>query len=137
MGISQRNGIAAGLAFISGLIFLFSGTTSYGIWKKTEELVLSTIHISLLKIIFSVTLVLAFFGCLLFFIAAWLFLRNYIHWGRIFIAIGVGSGIISLAFHIYLTLSSSNSDFTWLFTTSTLAILLSIAARTLAKKQRR
>ncbi|MEA3399345.1 MAG: hypothetical protein U9R00_02415 [Patescibacteria group bacterium] len=134
MALSNRNKLAVLLSLVSGLLFIFSGTSSFKMWKSIEEVVLSTINISLVKFIFSIILLTASLGGFAIIIGSWFLFKNYIRLGKLFILIGVGSGIISLLFHIFVTLSSTNMNFAWLFTTSSIAILLSIFARILAKK---
>jgi hypothetical protein len=136
MDLVTRNKFAGLLAFFSGIIFLYTGRTSYENWKFVEEIILSTANVSFVKLVFSIILFMASLGGLLIIISSWFLYNQNIRLGKILLIIGVGSGALSLCIHIYLSLSSTTIDFSWLFSIGWIAVLLSIVAQFLAKRKR-
>ena len=137
MNRDQRNFYATILAFASGFLFLLSGTNGYKAWKHIEELVMTNINLPEIKLLFTIILILASFGGLTVLFGAWLMFKEHIRAGRIFVSIGAGSGIIFLAVNIFTSIVSSEGSFSWLLSLSSLAIILSVFARYMAKPSRK
>ena len=133
MDRNQRNLYAVILASISGILFLVSGTTGVRAWLSIKEIVLENISLPEIKLVFTIILILASFGGLTILFGALMLFKNHIRTGKLFITIGAGSGIIYILINVYSSIVTYSFNFTWLFSTSSLGIILSIFARYLAK----
>lgn len=133
----ERNYLATILGIVSGVLFLIYGLNGVHAWKSLEEIILQHIaNLALVKILFAIIIFFASFGGIIILAGAIAIYKERVQFGKILISIGVGSGIITILIQIFLTISSKTKDFSWIGTVSTIAILLSIGARLLAKSKK-
>jgi len=139
----QRNQLAAIIAFVSGIIFLISGykvdVTFYYIIQK-EILTNLPNYISPLVIISIETLVLITqLGGITVLVGAGLFAANRVNLGKLWIGIGTGQGLFTIALRIifdvwYGRIDLANNYVVWLMSSAAgLAILFSVVARSVSK----
>ena len=139
----QRNQLAAIIAFVSGIIFLISGykvdVTFYYIIQK-EILTNLPNYISPLVIISIETLVLITqLGGITVLVGAGLFAANRVNLGKLWIGIGTGQGLFTIALRIifdvwYGRIDLVNNYVVWLMSSAAgLAILFSVVARSVSK----
>jgi len=136
----QKNFIASLIAFLSGIFFVVSGTNGLNAWKHVESLITSTAGSSvvqnpLIHSVFIIIFILSSFGGITVFTGAWFLFKNKILLGKFFIAVGAGSGIIFLITNIYLSLISTEKNFSWLISYSSLAIIFAVVSRMVAKRK--
>lgn len=141
-----RNKVAAGLAFVSAILFIISGyQANISIYRAIE----STLQHSTSKEIWQVATVpinvlaiVAQLGGFTVLAGALLFLKNHITSGKLLVMIGTGQGIITIVISLVINLiqggtTHASSYVLWLSTSATgVGILFSIIARTLAKPVR-
>jgi len=142
---TTRNRLAAGIAFISSILFLISGyKASLAVYDLIgEQIRLHTAHefwaYALAPIGF-----LAFIsqlGGFAVLIGAGLFAANRVNWGKFMVMLGTGQGLFSILLYIILRLLSSsgwnnldNDYIIWLGTSATgLGILFAIASQSISK----
>ncbi len=139
----QRNQLAAVVAFISGILFLISGykvdLTFYYLIQK-EILFNLPSHIWPLVIIsIGVLVVISQLGGITALVGAGLFAVNRVNLGKLWIGIGTGQGLFTIALRIiYDTWSGridlANNYVLWLMSSAAgLAIVFSVIARSMSK----
>lgn len=142
---TTRNRLAAGIAFISGVLFLIAGyKANLAIYDLIGEQV--RLHVGQEVWQYAVAPIgfLAFLsqlGGLAVLMGAGLFVANRVNWAKFLVMLGTGQGLISILFHIILGLWSSsewnnldNSYIIWLGTTLTgLGTLFAIASQSVSK----
>jgi hypothetical protein len=135
---TTRNRVAAGIAFVSGILFLISGYRAnieiYNLAR--EQLVVNTVRefwtYAVVPIGFLALL--SQLGGLTVLMGAGLFAANRINIGKFLVMVGTGQGVITILLHIatefwYGRLVLENNYITWLTTTATgLGILFAIIA---------
>ena len=138
-----RNKIAAGLAFVSAILFIISGyQANISIYRAIE----STIQHAASKEIWQAAslpinalAIVAQLGGFAVLAGALLFLKNHITSGKLLVMIGTGQGIITILISLVIDLVQGGTAYAtnyvlWLSTSATgVGILFSIIARTLAK----
>jgi len=141
--LTKRNKMAAGLALVSGIVFIASGyNVNVGIYDTIESGLqeYSPREIWEVAIIpLSILALIAQLGG--FAVLAWSFLilKNHITSGKLLVTIGTGQGIITIAATLILEqlhggFVYANNYILWLATSATgLGIVLSIVARSVAK----
>jgi hypothetical protein len=139
----QRNQLAAVVAFISGIIFLISGykvdLTFYYLIQK-EILFNLPSHIWPLVIIsIGVLVVISQLGGITVLVGAGLFAVNRVNLGKLWIGIGTGQGLFTIALRIIYDTWSGRMDLAnnyvlWLMSSAAgLAIVFSVIARSISK----
>ena len=142
---TTRNRLAAGIAFISGVLFLIAGyKANLAIYDLIGEQV--RLHVGQEVWQYAVAPIgfLAFLsqlGGLAVLMGAGLFVANRVNWAKFLVMLGTGQGLISILFHIILGLWSSSewnnldsSYIIWLGTTLTgLGTLFAIASQSVSK----
>lgn len=142
---TTRNRLAAGIAFISGVLFLIAGyKANLAIYDLIGEQV--RLHVGQEVWQYAVAPIgfLAFLsqlGGLAVLMGAGLFVANRVNWAKLLVMLGTGQGLISILFHIILGLWSSSewnnldsSYIIWLGTTLTgLGTLFAIASQSVSK----
>lgn len=140
---SKRNKTAAGLAIVSGILFIVSGySVNLGIYRAVESGLqqytarevweVAVIPINILGLI-------AQFGGFVVLAGAFLFLKNHITGGKILVMVGTGQGIITIVVGLVIELMrggivDANNYVLWLATSATgIGIVFSIVARSIAK----
>ncbi len=142
---TTRNRLAAGVAFISGILFLISGyKANLAIYDLIGEQV--RLHAGQDIWQYAVTPIgfLAFFsqlGGFAVLMGAGLFAANRVNWGKFLVMLGTGQGLITILLHLLLRLLSSSgwnntdSDYIiWLGTSLTgVGTLFAIASQSISK----
>ena len=139
----QRNQLAAVIAFISGIIFLISGykvdLTFYYLIQK-EILFNLPSHIwPLVTVSIGVLVVISQLGGITVLVGAALFAANRVNLGKLWIGIGTGQGLFTIALRIIYDTWSGRMDLAnnyvlWLMSSAAgLAIIFSVIARSMSK----
>jgi hypothetical protein len=141
-----RNRLAAGLAFVSGILLLLSGykATLLIYQIMTQEIILHTTQEFWMVLLFPLRIlaIISQLGGITVLIGAGLFAVSRVNLGKFFLSIGTGQGIFTVVFHILSEISSSSSGILtfgnryvmWL--TSSVAgigILFAITAQSISK----
>ena len=143
---ATRNRIAAGVAFVSGILFLLSG---YKANIEIYNLIAEQISIYTPKELWTFVLtpigvlaLLSQLGGITVLIGAGLFAANRVNLGKFWVSIGTGQGLITIGARILIEVWSGrlgqfgleNNYVTWLTSTATgLGILFAVIAPTIAK----
>jgi hypothetical protein len=142
---TTRNRLAAGIAFISGILFLISGyKANLAIYDLIGEQI--RLHTAQEVWMYAVLPIgfLAFLsqlGGFTVLIGAGLFAANRVNWGKFLVMLGTGQGLVSILLYIFSRLFSSggwnnldNNYVTWLVTSATgLGILFAIVSQSVSK----
>jgi hypothetical protein len=139
----QRNQLAAVIAFVSGIVFLISGykvnVAFYYIIQKELLTNLPNSIWTLVIITTEIVVIISRLGGITVLIGAGLFAANRVNLGKIWIGIGTGQGLFTIALRIIYDVWSGrldlvNSYITWLMSSATgLGILFSVIARSISK----
>jgi hypothetical protein len=124
---TTRNRLAAGIAFISGILFLISG---YKANLAIYDLIGEQIRLHTAQEVWDYVLM-----------GAGLFAANRVNWGKFLVLLGTGQGLFSILLYIISRLLSSsgwnnldNNYVTWLVTSATgLGILFAIVSQSISK----
>jgi hypothetical protein len=142
---TTRNRLAAGIAFISGILFLISGyKANLAIYDLIgEQIRLHTAQDVWMYAILPIGFLafLSQLGGFAVLIGAGLFAANRVNWGKFLVMLGTGQGLVSILLYIFSRLFSSggwnnldNNYVTWLVTSATgLGILFAIASQSVSK----
>ena len=139
----QRNQLAAVIAFISGIIFLVSGykvdVTFYYVIQKEILTNLPNYLWTLVIVSIGVLVIISQLGGITVLIGAGLFAANRVNLGKLWIGIGTGQGLFTIALRIiydvwYGRIDLANNYIVWLMSSAAgLAILFSVVARSVSK----
>jgi hypothetical protein len=139
----QRNQLAAVIAFVSGTIFLISGykvdVTFYYLIEKAILTNLPSHLWSLVIISIGILVIISQLGGITVLIGAGLFAANRVNLGKLWIGIGTGQGLFTIALRIiydvlYGRMDLANNYVLWLMSSAAgLAILFSVIARSISK----
>jgi hypothetical protein len=142
---TTRNRLAAGIAFISGILFLISG---YKANLAIYDLIGEQIRLHSAQEVWAYAVLpigflaaLSQLGGFTILMGAGLFAANRVNWGKFWVMLGTGQGLFSILLHIILRLFSSsgwnnldNNYVTWLVTSATgLGILFAIISQSVSK----
>ncbi len=127
----NRQSLSIGLAVASSLFLIISGTTGTANWIKTKDFVLEFLNFQILELPLIIMTIIASFGGLSVLIGAILIYREKFFWARLFIALGSGVGIISLAANLIANIASEAriESFNSFFSLSTFGVLLALASQ--------
>lgn len=139
----QRNQLAAVVAFVSGILFLISGykvdvTFYYSIQKEILFNLPSNLW-PLVIISIKILVIISQLGGITVLIGAALFAANRVNLGKLWIGIGTGQGLFTIALRIILETWSGRIDLAnnyilWLMSSAAgLAIVFSVIARSMSK----
>jgi len=139
----QRNQLAAVVAFVSGILFLISGykvdvTFYYSIQKEILFNLPSNLW-SLVIISIKILVIISQLGGITVLIGAALFAANRVNLGKLWIGIGTGQGLFTIALRIIFETWSGRIDLAnnyilWLMSSAAgLAIVFSVIARSMSK----
>jgi hypothetical protein len=139
----SRNRLAAVITSVSGIVFLISGykadITFYYLIEK--EILINIPSDFGSPIIFSIGIlvIISQLGGITVLVGAGLFAANRVNLGKIFVGIGTGQGLFTIAFRIIYDIWSGRIDLAnnyvlWLTSSATgLAILLSVIAMSISR----
>ena len=139
----QRNQLAAIIAFVSGVIFLISGykvdvTFYYSIQKEILTNLPNYLW-PLVTVSTEILVIITQLGGITVLVGAGLFAANRVNLGKIWIGIGTGQGLFTIALRIvfdvsYGRIDLANNYVVWLMSSAAgLAILFSVVARSVSK----
>jgi hypothetical protein len=127
---TTRNRAAAAIAFVSGILFIFSGyKANIAIYNLIQDLIAPI----------GVLAILAQLGGITVLFGAGFFAANRVNLGKLLVMIGTGQGLFTIATRIVVEIWSGqlwsvNNYVTWLTSTATgLGILFAVVAPTIAK----
>jgi hypothetical protein len=139
----QRNQLAAIIAFVSGVIFLISGykvdVTFYYSIQKEILTNLPNYFWPLVTVSTEILVIITQLGGITVLVGAGLFAANRVNLGKIWIGIGTGQGLFTIALRIvfdvsYGRIDLANNYVVWLMSSAAgLAILFSVVARSVSK----
>jgi hypothetical protein len=139
----QRNQLAAVIALVSGIIFLISGyKANVSFYYIIQKEILTNLPSNLWTIVIisiEIIVIISRLGGITVLIGAGLFAANRVNLGKIWIGIGTGQGLFTIALRIMYDVSSGridlvNSYVMWLMSSATgLGILFSVIARSISK----
>jgi hypothetical protein len=139
----QRNQLAAVIAFVSGIIFLISGykvdVTFYYLIQKEILTNLPNYLWTLVIVSMGILVIISQLGGITVLVGAGLFAANRVNLGKLWIGIGAGQGLFTIALRLiydvwYGRIDLANNYVVWLMSSATgLAILFSVIARSVSK----
>jgi sporulation protein YlmC with PRC-barrel domain len=142
---TTRNRLAAGIAFISGILFLISGyQANLAIYDLIGEQIRLHAGQEIWQFVVTPIGFLAFFsqlGGFAVLMGAGLFAANRVNWGKFFVMLGTGQGLVTILLHIILRVLSSsgwnnidNDYIIWLGTSlAGVGTLFAIASQSVSK----
>jgi hypothetical protein len=142
---TTRNRLAAGIAFVSGILFLVSGyQANLAIYDLIGEQIRLHAGQEIWQFIVTPIGFLAFFsqlGGFAVLMGAGLFAANRVNWGKFFVMVGTGQGLVTILLHIILRVLSSsgwnnidNDYIIWLGTSlAGVGTLFAIASQSISK----
>ena len=139
----QRNQLAAIIAFVSGIIFLISGykvdVSFYYLIQKEMLTNLPDYFWTLVILSIGILVIISQLGGITVLIGAGLFAANRVNLGKLWIGIGTGQGLFTIALRIiydvwYGRIDLANNYVVWLMSSAAgLAILFSVISRSVSK----
>ena len=144
---ATRNRLAAGAAFVSGILFIISGYQAnfelYYLVREQIPILIQTEEVGLWMFLLDrigILPIISQFGGIAVLIGAGLFVANRVNIGKLLVIIGTGQGLLTIGLHILLEiqsgriLSSENNYIIWLTSSATgLGILFAIVSQSLSK----
>jgi hypothetical protein len=144
---ATRNRLAAGAAFVSGILFIISGYQAnfelYYLLREQIPILIQTEEVELWMFVLDrigILSIISQFGGVAVLIGAGLFVANRVNIGKLLVIIGTGQGLLTIGLHILLEiqsgriLSSENNYIIWLTSSATgLGILFAIISQSLSK----
>ena len=144
---ATRNRLAAGAAFVSGILFIISGYQAnfelYYLVREQIPILIQTQEVELWMFVLDrigIFSIISQLGGIAVLIGAGLFVANRVNLGKLLVIIGTGQGLLTIGLHILLEiqsgriLSSENNYIIWLTSSATgLGILFAIVSQSLSK----
>jgi predicted Na+-dependent transporter len=133
--MSGRNTTAMYLAIVAGIMLLVTGITGVAMIDKLRDIVKNQFgDNATLDLVFLILLVLASLGGIIVILGGVLIGKNKVGLGKFLITIGVGTGALGLAIALILYVKGDNKEFLVGGIVGIVGIVLSVAARMMAKK---
>ena len=125
------------IAIIAGILLLIAGISGAATWEAIKNFVAQQFPGNeILELVFVILIFIASLGGIAVIIGGLLIGKNKIGTGRFFILLGAGMGIIGLIFSIIVAYSEGSLTIGSFLSIGMIGIILSIAARMIAKKAR-
>jgi len=121
------------LSIISGIFLILSGTNGVSFLTTFSEFILRYFNIQVIKIIFTLLIIIASFGGIAVILGGFLIYKKKIRVGRFIIAIGTGAGLVSLLLNFLIVIITKGIPINWFLSFSTLGIIFSVLARRIVK----
>ena len=135
--MASKSSQAMGIAIIAGILLLIAGISGATTWEAIKGFVSSQFPGNeILEIVFVILIFIASLGGIAVIIGGLLIGKKKIGTGRFFILLGAGMGIIGLIFSIIVAYSEGNLTISSFLSIGMIGIILSIAARIIAKKEK-
>jgi len=133
--MTSKSSQAMGIAIIAGILLLIAGISGAATWQAIKVFVATQFpENQILEIVFVILIFIASLGGIAVIIGGLLIGKKKIGTGRMFILLGAGMGIIGLIFSIFVAYSDENLTIGSFLSIGVIGIILSIAARMIAKK---
>lgn len=124
------------IAIIAGILLLIAGVSGTATWEAIKGFVASQFPGNeILETVFVVLIFIASLGGIAVIIGGLLIGKKKTKTGRLLILLGAGIGIIGLMFSIIVAYSEGSLTLGSFLSIGTIGIILSIAARIIAKKE--
>lgn len=133
--MASKYGTAMYVAIVAGILLLLSGTSGLATWELVKEFVTNNItDNAAVQIIFAILIFIASLGGLAVIVGGILIGKENLGTGKFLITLGAGMGIIGLIVSIYIAYVQGSLTIGSFFTVGFTGLLLSIIARSMAKK---
>ena len=139
----QRNQLAAVIAFVSGIVFVISGyKVNITFYYLIQKEILTNLPSNLWPVVIisiEIIVIISRLGGITVLIGAALFAANRVNLGKLWIGIGTGQGLFTIALRIiydvwFGRIDLANNYVVWLMSSAAgLAILFSVIARSVSK----
>jgi len=135
--MASKSTQAMGIAIIAGILLLIAGVSGAATWQAIKDFVASQFPGNeILEVVFVILIFIASLGGIAVIIGGLLIGKKKIGTGRTFILLGAGMGIIGLIFSIVVAYNEGNLTIGSFLSIGMIGIILSIAARMIAKKEK-
>lgn len=132
----SKSNQAMGIAIIAGALLLIAGISGATTWEAVKGFVASQFPGNeILEFVFVILIFIASLGGIAVIIGGLLIGKKKIGTGRLLILLGAGIGIIGLIFSTIVAYNEGNLTIGSFLSIGTIGIILSIAARIIAKKE--
>ena len=133
--MASKSSQAMVIAIIAGILLLIAGISGAATWQAISDFVASQFPGNeILEIVFVILIFIASLGGIAVIICGLLIGKQKKRIGRLLILLGAGMGIIGLIFSIFIAYSEENLTIGSFLSIGVIGIILSIAARMIAKK---
>ena len=123
------------VAILAGILLLISGISGLATWETIKEFVTENItDNAAIQIVFAILIFIASLGGLAVIFGGFLIGKEKLGTGRFLIMLGAGMGIIGLIVSIYIAYVQGSLQIGTFFSVGFIGIILSIVARSMAKK---
>jgi len=123
------------VAIVAGILLLISGISGLATWETVKEFVTNNLtDNAVIQIVFAILIFIASLGGLAVIIGGILIGKENLSTGRFLIMLGAGMGIIGLIVSIYIAYVEGSLTIGSFFSIGFMGLLLSIIARSMAKK---
>ncbi|HKL23692.1 MAG TPA: hypothetical protein VJ895_02980 [Candidatus Nanoarchaeia archaeon] len=136
MKLKKRNNLAFFLAVMSSFFLIISGTNGFKTWSQIKNILIDVTGFSFLNYAFIPVLIVASLGAFSVLLGAILIKKKKRLYAKIFITLGSGAGLIGLIFNILVAIAISDFSLNYLFSFSSIGILLAIISQKLIKKKK-
>jgi hypothetical protein len=132
--MSAKNWAAMALAFVAGILLIMTGISGLASWEMIRNFVTAyVIDNIIVQYVFAVLILLASLGGFTVIAGAVFLGKNSVRTGKFLIGVGTGMGLIGLLISIGMAVANGTFALDGFLTAGTIGIILSIAARSLAK----
>jgi len=132
--LTAKNLAAMALAFVAGILLIMTGINGLASWENIENFVTAyVIDNIIVQYIFAVLIFLASLGGFSAIAGAVFLGKNSVRTGKFLIGIGTGMGLIGLIVSAGISFAAGTFALDSFLSTGTIGIILSIAARSIAK----
>jgi len=132
--LTAKNLAAMALAFVAGILLIMTGINGLASWENIENFVTAyVIDNIIVQYIFAVLIFLASLGGFSAIAGAVFLGKNSARTGKFLIGIGTGMGLIGLIVSAGISFAAGTFALDSFLSTGTIGIILSIAARSIAK----
>jgi hypothetical protein len=133
--MTNKNSKVVWIAIIAGILLLIAGVNGIAAWETIKEFVVNNIaDNAVIQIVFAVLIFIASLGGISVITGGILIGKGKVGTGKFLITLGAGLGIIGLIVSIYVAYAESSLTISSFFSIGMIGLILSIAARLMAKK---
>ena len=133
--MKSPNRTARGIVVIAGILLVIAGVSGVATWETIKAFVTTyIIDNSIVQLIFACFIFIASLGGIAVIAGGILLGQNKVRTGKFLITLGAGLGLIGLIVSIVVVYTEGNFTLASFFSIGTIGLILSIAARMIAKK---